>query len=46
MDENKSVSCSSKTNQFLKNEELTVEKGEEVELIVSHITEIGINDYQ
>jgi predicted RNA-binding protein (virulence factor B family) len=27
---------------FLKNEELTVEKGEEVELIVSHITEIGI----
>lgn len=35
--------ASSKTNQFLKNEELTVEKGEEVELIVSHITEIGIN---
>jgi hypothetical protein len=28
MDENKSVSCSSKTNQFLKNEELT-KKGEE-----------------
>lgn len=35
--------ASSKTNQFLKNEELTVEKGEEVGLIVSHITEIGIN---
>lgn len=35
--------ASSKTNQFLKNEVLTVEKGEEVELIVSHITEIGIN---
>jgi predicted RNA-binding protein (virulence factor B family) len=34
---------SSKTNQFLKNEELTVEKDEEVELIVSHITESGIN---
>jgi hypothetical protein len=25
--------ASSKTNQFLKNEELTVEKGEEVELL-------------
>ncbi|MFL9829478.1 CvfB family protein [Flavobacterium sp. ARAG 55.4] len=35
--------ASSKTNQFLNNESLTVEKGEEVELIVSHITEIGIN---
>lgn len=35
--------ASSKTNQFLNNETLTVEKGEEVELIVSHITEIGIN---
>lgn len=35
--------ASSKTNQFIKNEELTVEKGEEVDLIVSHITEIGIN---
>jgi hypothetical protein len=28
---------------FSKNEELTVEKGEEVDLTVSHITEIGIN---
>ncbi|SHL61184.1 hypothetical protein SAMN05443543_10393 [Flavobacterium flevense] len=35
--------ASSKTNQFLDNETLTVENGEEVELIVSHITEIGIN---
>ena len=35
--------ASSKTNQFLNNETLTVENGEEVELIVSHITEIGIN---
>lgn len=35
--------ASSKTNQFLKNENLDVEKGQEVDLIVSHITEIGIN---
>lgn len=35
--------ASSKTNQFLSNENLTVERGEEVDLIVSHITEIGIN---
>ena len=35
--------ASSKTNQFLNNDVLTVEKGEEVDLIVSHITEIGIN---
>ncbi|HEX8574903.1 MAG TPA: S1-like domain-containing RNA-binding protein [Flavobacterium sp.] len=35
--------ASSKTNQFLSNDNLTVEKGEEVDLIVSHITEIGIN---
>lgn len=35
--------ASSKTNQFLNNDTLTVENGEEVELIVSHITEIGIN---
>jgi predicted RNA-binding protein (virulence factor B family) len=34
---------SSKLNQFLSNEELTVEEGEEVDLIVSHITELGIN---
>jgi predicted RNA-binding protein (virulence factor B family) len=35
--------ASSKTNQFLNNDQLTVEVGEEVELIVSHITEVGIN---
>ena len=35
--------ASSKSNQFLSNENLTVEQGEEVDLIVSHITEIGIN---
>ena len=35
--------ASSKSNQFLNNEEITVEKGEEVDLIISHITEIGIN---
>jgi predicted RNA-binding protein (virulence factor B family) len=35
--------ASSKTNQFLNNDNLTVEKFEEVDLIVSHITEIGIN---
>ncbi|TGD59036.1 CvfB family protein [Flavobacterium humi] len=34
---------SSKTNQFLNNENITVEEGEEVDLIVSHITEVGIN---
>jgi hypothetical protein len=32
-----------KTNQFLNNDNLIVERGEEVELIVSHITDIGIN---
>lgn len=35
--------ASSKTNQFLSNEKLTVQKGDEVDLIVSHITDIGIN---
>lgn len=35
--------ASSKTNQFLNNDNLTVEVGEEVDLIVSHITELGIN---
>ncbi len=35
--------ASSKTNQFLDNENITIEKGEEVDLIISHITEIGIN---
>jgi uncharacterized protein len=35
--------ASSKTQQFLDNDEITVENGEEVDLIVSHITEAGIN---
>lgn len=37
------LAASSKINQFLKNDELTVEQGEEVDLIVSHITDMGIN---
>jgi uncharacterized protein len=37
------LAASSKLNQFLSNEELTVEEGEEVDLIVSHITDMGIN---
>lgn len=44
MDEKtKRLVASSKTNQFLSNEEITVEVGEEVDLIVSHITDLGIN---
>ena len=35
--------ASSKTNQFLNNDHIKVENGEEVDLIVSHITEVGIN---
>ncbi len=35
--------ASSKTNQFLSNDELTIRQGDEVDLIVSHITDIGIN---
>lgn len=35
--------ASSKTNQFLNNDSISVEVGEEVDLIVSHITELGIN---
>ncbi len=34
---------SSKLNQFLDNKNLTVSEGEEVDLIVSHITDAGIN---
>lgn len=37
------LAASSKLNQFLSNDELTVEEGEEVDLIVSHITDMGIN---
>src|SRR5690554_8039365 len=34
---------SSKLNQFLDNTTITLQEGEEVDLIVSHITEAGIN---
>lgn len=34
---------SSRTSKFLNNEVLTVEEGEEVDLIISHITDMGIN---
>lgn len=34
---------SSRLNQFLDNDEITVKVGEEVELVVSHITDLGIN---
>ncbi|RRJ90975.1 GntR family transcriptional regulator [Paenimyroides tangerinum] len=34
---------SSKLNQYLNNDTITVEVGEEVDLIVSHITDLGIN---
>lgn len=39
----KRLVASSKTNQFLNNDNLEVLVGEEVDLIVSHITELGIN---
>ncbi|MBC7524766.1 MAG: GntR family transcriptional regulator [Flavobacterium sp.] len=35
--------ASSKTNQFLKNENISLERNDEVDLIISHITDIGIN---
>lgn len=35
--------ASSKLNQFLSNDAISVEVGEEVDLIVSHITDLGIN---
>ncbi|OYQ37243.1 GntR family transcriptional regulator [Flavobacterium cyanobacteriorum] len=35
--------ASSKINQFLSNDNLTVKEGDEADLIVSHITELGIN---
>ncbi|MBT8323753.1 MAG: GntR family transcriptional regulator [Winogradskyella sp.] len=35
--------ASSKTNRFLSNKELTVEQFEEVDLIISHPSEIGMN---
>jgi uncharacterized protein len=35
--------ASSKTNQFLNNDDLKVAQGDEVDLIISHITDAGIN---
>lgn len=35
--------ASSKLNQFLDNDNITVEEGDEVDLIVTHITDVGIN---
>lgn len=37
------LAASSKLNQFLNNENITVEEGQEVDLIISHITDLGIN---
>ena len=41
--ETQRLAATSKINQFLDNSELTVAEGDEVNLIVSHITEKGIN---
>ena len=40
-DETGRLAASSKTNQFISNEELTVEENEEVDLIVSRFTDLG-----
>ena len=37
------LAATSKINQFLDNENLTVQEGDEVDLIISHITDLGIN---
>ena len=42
-DETERLVASSKTNRFLDNKELTVEPFEEVDLIVSHPSDIGMN---
>ncbi|EGV44797.1 GntR family transcriptional regulator [Bizionia argentinensis JUB59] len=42
-DESNRLVASSKTNQFLDNKELTVEQFQEVDLIVSHPSDIGMN---
>lgn len=42
-EQTKRLAASSKTNQFLDNDSLTVAQGDEVDLIVSHITDLGIN---
>lgn len=42
-DETQRLVASSKTNQFLDNSELTVSRFEEVDIIISHPSEIGMN---
>lgn len=42
-EQSKRLVGSSKTNQFLDNENLTVQEGEEVEILITHITDAGIN---
>ncbi len=37
------IVASSKTNQFLNNENVMLQVGDEVDLIISHITDVGIN---
>jgi len=37
------LAASSKINQFLNNDDLSVQQDEEVDLIISHITDMGIN---
>jgi len=37
------IVASSKTNQFLNNENVTLQVGDQVDLIISHITDVGIN---
>lgn len=42
-DKSERLAGSSKLSRFLDNDELTVEEGDEVSLIISHITDMGIN---
>jgi predicted RNA-binding protein (virulence factor B family) len=42
-DKTNRIVASSKTNQFLNNENVTLQVGDEVDLIISHITDVGIN---
>ena len=37
------IVASSKTNQFLNNENVMLQVGDEIDLIISHITDVGIN---
>lgn len=42
-EKSKRLTASSKLNQFLSNDNLTVHEQDEVDLIISHITDLGIN---